>query len=362
MRRLALPLAGASGSRSEEVGLVSAGFFFALVVFFAVFLGAASTAAGFVAFFAAGFVAVLVTFFFAAGFAVFFAAFLGAFLAAFFAAGFAAFLTAFFLAVVFTAFFFAAGLAAFFLETAGLAAFFFALAAGFLAALALDLAADFLAEDLDGGIRLVAIEAKCLDTIQLFCGLARISACGRNENAQQDSVKSILTNSFIHCFYGHSWENVRSGHKNAEISSFPVSNHLISPYLEASDMMTLTPKATEELEKLLAGRPDKPPGAGLRLAVHRGGCAGWQYEMKVAGPEEGDVTIESNGARLIVAGDSIDRLKGCSVDYSDDLTDAGFKIQNPNASRACGCGTSFESTDEPPGAHAVPDGEACGDS
>lgn len=126
-------------------------------------------------------------------------------------------------------------------------------------------------------------------------------------------------------------------------------------------MMTLTPRAAEELGKLLASRADSPD-AGLRLAVRRGGCAGWQYEMKVAAPEEGDVTIESNGARLIVASDSIDRLKGCSVDYSDDLTDAGFKIENPNASRSCGCGTSFEAADEPAGAHAVPDGEACGDS
>ena len=43
------------------------------------------------------------------------------------------------------------------------------------------------------------------------------------------------------------------------------------------------------------------------------------------------------------------------------LSDAGFKVNNPNASRSCGCGTSFEAADEKPGANAVPDGEACGD-
>jgi len=126
-------------------------------------------------------------------------------------------------------------------------------------------------------------------------------------------------------------------------------------------MMTLTPKAAEELGKLLAARTDSPE-AGLRLAVTRGGCAGWQYEMKVSDPEPGDELVESGGARLLIAADSVDRLKGCAVDYSDDLTDAGFKIQNPNASRSCGCSTSFESSDEPPGAHAVPDGEACGEN
>lgn len=124
-------------------------------------------------------------------------------------------------------------------------------------------------------------------------------------------------------------------------------------------MMTLTSRATEELGRLLASRADSPT-AGLRLAVRRGGCAGWQYEMKVAEPEPGDVVVESGGVKVIVAADSMDRLRGCEVDFSDDLTDAGFKVHNPNAARSCGCGTSFESADDPPGTDAVADGEACG--
>ncbi len=124
-------------------------------------------------------------------------------------------------------------------------------------------------------------------------------------------------------------------------------------------MITLTPKAAEQLGTLLADRA-KSPASGLRLAVRRGGCAGWQYEMQVADPEPGDVVVESGNARVIVAADSLEKLRGCEVDFSDDLTDAGFKIHNPIAVRACGCGTSFETTDEPPGAHAVADGEACG--
>jgi len=124
-------------------------------------------------------------------------------------------------------------------------------------------------------------------------------------------------------------------------------------------MITLTPKAIEELAKLLASRADSPQ-AGLRLAVRRGGCAGWQYEMNVAAPEAGDEVVESGAARVIVAADSFDRLRGCEIDYSDDLTDAGFKIHNPKAARSCGCGTSFETNDDPPGAYAVADGEACG--
>lgn len=124
-------------------------------------------------------------------------------------------------------------------------------------------------------------------------------------------------------------------------------------------MITLTPKAAVELGNLLANRA-KSPQAGLRLAVRRGGCAGWQYEMKVAEPESGDEIVESGAARVIVAADSFDRLRGCEIDFSDDLTDAGFKINNPNAARSCGCGTSFETTGEPSGSEPVADGEACG--
>ena len=124
-------------------------------------------------------------------------------------------------------------------------------------------------------------------------------------------------------------------------------------------MITLTDKAAAELGSMLEARA-KSPAAGLRLAVRRGGCAGWQYEMRVGEPEEGDVVVESGRARVIVAADSIARLEGCEIDFSDDLTDSGFKIHNPRAARSCGCGTSFEAADEPPGAHAVADGEACG--
>jgi len=123
-------------------------------------------------------------------------------------------------------------------------------------------------------------------------------------------------------------------------------------------MMTLTHIAARELAQLLATRATSE-SAGLRLAVRRGGCAGWQYEMKVGVPEPGDEVVEHHGARLIIAADSIERLRGCEVDYSDDLTDAGFKIQNPNASRACGCGTSFETAAEPAPVAAE---ETCGNS
>lgn len=124
-------------------------------------------------------------------------------------------------------------------------------------------------------------------------------------------------------------------------------------------MITLTERAAAELRALLESRGAAPTD-GLRLAVRRGGCAGWQYEMNVGQAEPGDVTVEAHGARVIVAADSLEKLRGCEIDFSDALSDAGFKVHNPRAARSCGCGTSFETADDPPGANAVADGEACG--
>lgn len=121
-------------------------------------------------------------------------------------------------------------------------------------------------------------------------------------------------------------------------------------------MISLTPRAADELGKILSRRAESTV-CGLRLAIRRGGCAGWQYEMQVADPAPDDVVVESQGTRVIIAGDSVDRLRGCEIDYIDDLSDSGFRVNNPRATRSCGCGTSFEEEgDEPTG---VADGEAC---
>jgi len=110
-------------------------------------------------------------------------------------------------------------------------------------------------------------------------------------------------------------------------------------------MIKVTDKAASELADLLASK-NAPEGSGLRLAVERGGCAGLAYSMRIATPEDGDEILDLDGTRFIVAHDSQDFLSGCTVDFADELSDRGFKIFNPNASRSCGCGTSFEPAEE----------------
>ncbi|MFD2257831.1 HesB/IscA family protein [Luteolibacter algae] len=123
-------------------------------------------------------------------------------------------------------------------------------------------------------------------------------------------------------------------------------------------IIEITENAQEKLAQLLESKSASET-AGLRLGVNKGGCAGWQYEMQVAEPAEGDEIVRNGRACVIIAADSLDKLRGCQIDYSDDLTDAGFKINNPRARRSCGCGTSFEPDDEPEGSGAE-DGEVCG--
>jgi iron-sulfur cluster assembly accessory protein len=126
-------------------------------------------------------------------------------------------------------------------------------------------------------------------------------------------------------------------------------------------MITVTENAVKHLHELIENA-GKGADHGLRLSVERGGCAGWQYAMKVDPPEDGDTTIECDGASLFVSSESMELLKDSEIDYVDSLTDAGFKINNPNAARSCGCGSSFEAAQEgeAPAYDPSQDGTVCG--
>jgi iron-sulfur cluster assembly accessory protein len=108
-------------------------------------------------------------------------------------------------------------------------------------------------------------------------------------------------------------------------------------------MITITDGAIEHLRgKLAEMNVESNASAGLRLLVEKGGCAGMQYGMKFGEHQDGDAVFERDGVRVLVDRASLVFLDGVELDYSDALTDAGFKIRNPNAARSCGCGTSFE--------------------
>jgi iron-sulfur cluster insertion protein len=106
-------------------------------------------------------------------------------------------------------------------------------------------------------------------------------------------------------------------------------------------MVTLTPEAKDKLRDLIAAETD--PEAGLRVQVVPGGCSGFEYDLSLAPPSEGDEIVEGgDGVRVIIDRFSIPYLLGVELDYEEGFQGAGFLINNPNASVSCGCGKSFQ--------------------
>ncbi|MCB2111492.1 HesB/IscA family protein [Albidovulum sp.] len=106
--------------------------------------------------------------------------------------------------------------------------------------------------------------------------------------------------------------------------------------------LTLPPKVTDRAFARLA-EINAESGAlqALRVAVEGGGCSGFQYEIRLDDPAEGDLVLEKDGQKVLVDDVSLPFLANATIDFSDDLIGARFVIENPNAASSCGCGTSF---------------------
>ena len=99
----------------------------------------------------------------------------------------------------------------------------------------------------------------------------------------------------------------------------------------------LTDRAAHRIAEIAAGLHQP-----LRVAVLAGGCSGFKYRFEMpAEPQPDDLVIERGGAVVVVDPASLDLLAGSELDYTDELMGAHFAVRNPNATSACGCGTSF---------------------
>lgn len=104
--------------------------------------------------------------------------------------------------------------------------------------------------------------------------------------------------------------------------------------------LELTEAATNKAKALLAEATE--PLTALRVAVRNGGCSGMRYELLFDGTKgEDDDELDFDGLKVWVDAESAGFLDGISIDFSDALNDAGFKINNPGAAETCGCGESF---------------------
>ena len=84
------------------------------------------------------------------------------------------------------------------------------------------------------------------------------------------------------------------------------------------------------------------PESFLRVRVKRGGCSGFSYKMDFDTQTTNEDNIyESHGSKIVVDTQSLLYLVGMTLDYEGGLNGRGFIFQNPNATKSCGCGSSF---------------------
>lgn len=106
-----------------------------------------------------------------------------------------------------------------------------------------------------------------------------------------------------------------------------------------SDRPIVTERAARRINAILK---KEAAGAMLRVAVNGGGCSGFQYAFDIVRERsDEDLVLEKDGATVLIDPVSLDFLKGSRIDFVDDLIGQSFKIDNPNATASCGCGTSF---------------------
>lgn len=106
-----------------------------------------------------------------------------------------------------------------------------------------------------------------------------------------------------------------------------------------TDSVTVSERAARRIGEILKG---EPAGTMLRVSVEGGGCSGFQYKFDMEREKaDDDLVIARENAVVLVDPVSVNYMAGSEIDFVDDLIGASFKVKNPKATAACGCGTSF---------------------
>jgi len=104
--------------------------------------------------------------------------------------------------------------------------------------------------------------------------------------------------------------------------------------------VVFTPAAIEAVRQAISSEGEA--GDGLRVSVVGGGCSGYQYNLDFEKEARmGDTTVNAGGISIFIDPISAGYLKGTTIDFVSGLQGTGFKFNNPNAKRSCGCGNSF---------------------
>ena len=107
-----------------------------------------------------------------------------------------------------------------------------------------------------------------------------------------------------------------------------------------SAAISISDRAAERVSVLLEQQQGKD--LMLRVSVSGGGCSGFQYGFAFDDERNGDDLVFSHaGVDVVVDEMSLELLEGARIDFVEDLAGAAFRIDNPNATASCGCGSSF---------------------
>ncbi|TXD34126.1 iron-sulfur cluster assembly accessory protein [Lujinxingia vulgaris] len=108
-------------------------------------------------------------------------------------------------------------------------------------------------------------------------------------------------------------------------------------------MIGITTLAAEKARKMMMDNNLSPEANnGIRIGVKSGGCSGLNYVLDIVdSPADNDRVFERNGVKIFCDPRSYLYLNGTEIDFEDSVMGGGFKFNNPNARRSCGCGTSF---------------------
>jgi iron-sulfur cluster assembly accessory protein len=117
-----------------------------------------------------------------------------------------------------------------------------------------------------------------------------------------------------------------------------------TPVVSTTKGLTLTQGAADMVLDLVSQQ--ERDDLALRVYVAGGGCSGLQYGMALdENVEEDDVVFESLGVKIVVDPMSLRYIDGSTVDYVTTGMGGGFKVENPNSTGGCGCGSSFSTTE-----------------
>jgi iron-sulfur cluster assembly accessory protein len=101
----------------------------------------------------------------------------------------------------------------------------------------------------------------------------------------------------------------------------------------------VTERAARRIGEILQ---KEPAGTMLRVSVEGGGCSGFSYKFDTERDRaDDDIVIEKSGATVLIDPVSLNYMAGSEIDFVDDLIGSSFKVNNPQATASCGCGTSF---------------------